>query len=295
MVVAEPGNSMMGRPFARLALALLLGAPLVAPGSMLDAQWAPEMVLTDSSAAPTPFGPGEHLVYRVKLGWFNVGYGHLTMEGLEYVGDRLTYRATMGINGRAVMSLDDSYTTWFDLETLQSWRFTRDMNQGSYTGTRDYMFDPQRMMWERQDNDESGPLPSPVPFDEITFMYFVRTLPLEVGATHTFDRYFKETGNPVTVEVLRKDRRETDAGDFNTIVVRPTFRDEGLFSEEGEAELHFTDDDRRLLVYMWVNMPNFPGGISLHLQSITEGFPVNPSSRAEAMMARERRRGTARR
>ena len=295
MVVAESGNSVTDRHFARLALALLLGAPLVAAGSPLDAQWAPEMVLTDSSAAPTPFGPGEHLVYRVKLGWFNVGYGHLTMEGLEYVGDRLTYRATMGINGRAVMSLDDSYTTWFDLETLQSWRFTRDMNQGSYKGTRDYVFDPQRMMWERQDNDESGPLPSPIPFDEITFMYFIRTLPLEVGETYTFDRYFKETGNPVTVEVLRRDTRETDAGEFNTIVVRPSFRDEGLFSEEGEAELHFTDDDRRLLVYMWVNMPNFPGGISLHLQSITEGFPVNPNSRTEAMMARERRGGTARR
>jgi hypothetical protein len=272
---------------------LLFVAPLGAPGSTVAAQWVPEMVLMDSSAAPTPFGPGEQLVYRVKLGWFNVGYGHLTMEGLELVDNRLVYRATMGINGRAVVSLDDSYTTWFDIETLQSWRFTRDMNQGSYTGTRDYVFDPDRMMWERQDNDESGPLPSPVPFDEITFMYLMRTLPLEVGETYSFDRYFKDTGNPVTLEVLRKDTRETDAGEFNTIVVRPSFQDEGLFSEEGEAELHFTDDERRLLVYMWVNMPNFPGGVSLHLQSIQEGFPVNPESRAEVMRAREEREATA--
>ncbi|MDH3207284.1 MAG: DUF3108 domain-containing protein [Gemmatimonadota bacterium] len=266
---------------------------LVAPASPVGAQWMPDMVPTDSAAARTPFGPGEHLVYRVKLGWFNVGYGHLTMEGLELMGDRITYRATMGINGRAVVSLDDSYTTWFDIQTLQSWRFTRDMNQGSYTGTRDYVFDPVGMMWARQDNDESGPLPSPVPFDEITFMYFIRTLPLEVGETYTFDRYFKETGNPVTVQVLRKDTRETDAGEFNTIVVRPSFQDEGLFSEEGEAELHFTDDERRLLVYMWVNMPNFPGGVSLHLQSITEGYPVNPTSRAEAQRARSRREASA--
>jgi len=280
--------------FPRLVLALLFVSPFASPGSMVEAQWDSDMVLTDSAAAPTPFGPGEHLVYRVKLGWFNVGFGHLTMEGLELVGDRLVYRATMGINGRAVVSLDDSYTTWFDVETLQSWRFTRDMNQGSYTGTRDYVFDPEHMMWERQDNDESGPLPSPIPFDEITFMYFIRTLPLVVGETYTFDRYFKETGNPVTVEVLRKDRRETDAGEFNTIVVRPSFQDEGLFSEEGEAELHFTDDDRRLLVYMWVNMPNFPGGISLHLDSIQEGFPVNPDSRMRAMADREQRETASR-
>jgi hypothetical protein len=286
----------MRTSLVRLGSALLLAvAPSLLASSVGAQQWTPDMVITDSSAAPTPFGPGEHLVYGVKLGWFNVGSGALTLEGMEVMGNRLVYRASMAINGRAVMSLDDLYTTWFDVETLQSWRFTRDMNQGSYTGTRDYVFDPDRMVWERQDNDESGPLPSPVPFDEITFMYFIRTLPLEVGQTYTFDRYFKETGNPVTVQVLRKDRRETDAGAFNTIVVRPSFRDEGLFSEEGEAELHFTDDDRRLLVYMWVNMPNFPGGISLHLKSVTEGFPVNPGSRADAMTARSQRPATARR
>jgi hypothetical protein len=285
---------MIRQRFLRFTLALLLVSPLASPNSAVEAQWVPEMVLTDSAAAPTPFGPGEFLVYRVKLGWFNVGFGHLSMEGLELVGDRLTYRATMGINGRAVVSLDDSYTTWFDVETLQSWRFTRDMNQGNYSGTRDYVFDPDRMMWKRQDNDEFGPLSSPLPFDEIAFMYLIRTLPLEVGDTYTFDRYFKENGNPVTLEVLRRDTRETDAGDFNTIVVRPSFQDEGLFSESGEAELHFTDDDRRLLVYMWVNMPNFPGGISLHLQSITEGFPVNPESRARALIALEQRETASR-
>jgi len=246
------------------------------------AQWTADMVPTDSTAAPTPFGPGEHLVYNVKLGIFSVGVGWLSVEGVDWVRGHESYRAVMGMNGSFMgIGLDDLYKTWFDTETLQSWRFTRDMNQGSYTGTRDYMFFPERETWERQDNDEFGPMPSPIPFDEITFMYFVRTLPLEVGQTYTFNRYFKETGNPVTVRVVRKDRRETDAGTFNTIVVRPSFQSEGLFSEEGEAELHFTDDERRILVYMKVDVPRFPGGISLHLRSIQEGFPLNPESREQ--------------
>jgi hypothetical protein len=89
--------------------------------------------------------------------------------------------------------------------------------------------------------------------------------------------------------VLRQDRRTTDAGEFNTIVVQPSFQSEGLFSEDGKAELHFSDDERRLLVYMKVDIPRFPGGISLHLSSIQEGFPVNPESRAEVLAAREQR------
>lgn len=265
------------RALAPVAAFLIAVAPAAA-------QWTPEMVPPDSMAAPTPFGPGEHLVYHAKVGIFGAGNGWLSLEGFENVRGRLTYRATMGLRGRfTFFSLDDVYKTWFDVRTLQSWRFTRDANEGSYHGTRDYRFYPDRMTWERADNDESGPLPTDEPLDDISFLYFVRTLPLEVGETYTFDRYFKETGNPVSVHVLRKDHRKTDAGEFDVIVVRPTFQDEGLFSEDGEAVLEFSDDERRLLVYMWVDMPWIPGGISLHLESVTEGIPVNPESRAAVL------------
>ena len=142
-------------------------------------------------------------------------------------------------------------------------------------------------MWDREDNDETGPMPTKSPFDDISFLYFIRTLPLEVGDTYTFDRYFKDTGNPVIIEVIRRDSLETEAGVFGTIVVRPSFQSEGLFSEDGEAELHFSDDERRVLVYMKVDLPLFPGGISLHLNSIQEGFPVNPDSRAKVLATQE--------
>lgn len=267
------------RVLAPLAVGVTLSVSPVA------AQWTPEMVTEDSTAALAPFGPGEHLTYDVKVGWFGAGTAWLSVEGFENVRGNLTYRAAMGIQGRFIVGLNDRYKTWFDVHTLQSWRFTRDMNQGSYSGTRDYAFFPERMTWERQDNDESGPLPTEQPLDDIAFVYFLRTLPLEVGETYTFDRYFKETGNPVTVEVVRRDRRKTPAGEFDVIVVRPSFQSEGLFSEDGEAELEFTDDERRLLVYMWVDMPVVPGGVSLHLKSVTEGIPVNPKSR-EALLGR---------
>lgn len=260
----------------------------VAPAAAQGSGWTAEAVPTDSLAAPAPFGPGEHLTYHVKLGWFGVGSGALTVEGLDNVRGNETYRAVMAINGGALgFSLNDRYTTWFDVHTLQSWRFVRDYG-GTYESQRHYEFYPERDMWDREDNDEFGPMPTKSPLDDIAFVYFLRTLPLEIGDRYTFNRYFKETGNPIVVEVVRKDKRKTDAGEFNTIVVRPTFESEGLFSKDGDAELHFSDDARRLLVYMRVNISG-PGGISLHLTSIQEGFPVNPESRAEVLTAREQR------
>jgi len=265
----------------------LVVASAIAQPSAAQGTWTAAAVPTDTAAAPTPFGPGEHLVYGVKLGWFNVGQGHLTVETLDWVRGNQTYRFVMGIQGGKLgVSINDRYTSWTDVHTFQSWRFNREYG-GTYTSQRHYEFYPDRDMWDREDNDEFGPMPTDVPLDDIAFVYFLRTLPLQVGDHYEFDRYFKVEGNPVVVDVVRKDRRKTDAGTFNTIVVRPTFQSEGLFSEDGEAELHFSDDERRLLVYMKVDMPRFPGGISLHLRSIQEGFPVNPESRAEVLARRQ--------
>ena len=137
---------------------------------------------TNDWAAQTPWGPGEHLVYLVKVGIFNAGEGHMTVEGLDSVRGRQTYRAVMGIKGGLPgLRVNDSYTTWIDLETLQSWRYIRDIDEPFYESYRHYEFYPDRELWHRTDNDETGALASSLPMDDIAFIYFIRRLPLEVG------------------------------------------------------------------------------------------------------------------
>jgi len=273
--------------FTALSFVVLGGAASAQQAQEVPRAYAPAAVPVNPYVAPVPFGPGEHLVYQVKVGLFGVGEGHMSVFPVDTVRGNETYRAVMGIQGSLMgLRVNDLYTTWFDIYTLQSWRYVRDVHQVSYKSFRHFEFYPERGTWEREDNDESGPLGSGIPLDDISFVYFIRTLPLEVGATYRFDRYFKDDGNPVVVHVLRKDRRETEAGTFNTIVVKPVIKTDGLFGEGGDAELHFTDDDRRLLVYMRSNIPRFPGSLTLHLRSIQEGVPLHPESRARAVEAR---------
>ena len=98
-----------------------------------------------------------------------------------------------------------------------------------------------------------------------------------------------ENGNPVTVRVLRRDQRETEGVRYNTIVVAPEIHTSGLFSEGGQAEIHFTDDERRIPVYVKSDIKGFPGSLTLHLRSIREGFPLHPDSRAAALRGQEQR------
>jgi hypothetical protein len=260
------------------------------PQAAPSGEWTADMVSVDPFAAPAPFGPGEHLVYKVKVGIINAGYGFMTVHGTEDIRDNPSYAVEMGIQGGiGPLKVNDSYRSWFDVTTFQSWRFIRDIHEVSYKSYRHYEMFPERMEWAREDIEESGPLLSALPMDEITFIYFIRSLPLEVGKSYTFNRYFKEDGNPVVVQVLRKDQREVEGVLYNTIVVKPLIRSSGLFSEGGDAELHFTDDERKVLVYMKSNIPKFPGSLTLHLQTIHEGFPLNPQSRTRALAAREAR------
>ena len=263
------------------------------PAATLDSLAA--LYPTNELAAAVPFGPGEQMRYRVEIGWFDVGEGHMTVEALDSVRGNSTYRATMEIDaGILGLRVHDIYTTFFDVSTLQSWRFLREMNQVTYHATRHYEFYPEEGIWENEDKEEGhkdrfGPLGSSLPLDDISLIYFLRQMPLEVGKTYTLSRYFKKDGNPLVIKVLRKERKKVDAGEFDCIVVQPIIQTSGMFSEGGEAEIWLSDDDRRLMVYMKSNIQGFPGALELYLKEYRPGVPLHPDSRVEAAEAREAR------
>ena len=230
----------------------------------------------DPFAAVVPFGPGERLEYKVKLGIFNAGEAHMEVLGIDMVRGKPSYHVDVAMKGGLLFyKLNSRYESWIDTELITSHRYVSDESYTGYSSYRSFEFYPDEMIWDQTDEDVIGELATALPLDEISFIYFVRSSPLEVGQTYQYSRYFKkEEGNPVILEVERRDVRETAAGTFNTIVVRPTFQTDGLFADGGDAELHFTDDENRYLVYMRVGMP-FIGSITLHLENIVPGTPIH--------------------
>lgn len=232
----------------------------------------------EAMAAPErPFAVGEHLTYRVKLGIFNVGAGDMSVHGVDTIRGIPSYHVSMGLNASAFFGaakVKDRFESWMDTRTMASRRFIRDIHEVNYKSYRVFEIYPDERRWERTDesDDKTGETLSSLPMDEIAFIYWIRTQELEVGETYTYDdRYFKEEGNPVTLKVLRRETKTVDAGTFETIVVQPIINTSGLFSEGGNAELYFTDDEHRLMVYMRSEVP-VVGSITLHLQGV-EGVP----------------------
>lgn len=203
--------------------------------------------------AAVPFGLGERMTYRVKLGIVGeVGTGSMEIDTVTHTirGNEVYAMRFRLQGGVAFAKVDDDFRSWMDTQDLFAHRFKQDQKEVRYERHRTIDFFPEERRWRTTDGKDSGPLLTDAPLDDVTFLYFVRTLPLEVGKTYSFNRYFKEDGNPVTVKVLRKQKVTVPAGTYNTIVVQPIIKTKGLFSEGGKAELYFTDDDKRILVQL---------------------------------------------
>jgi hypothetical protein len=221
--------------------------------------------------APVPFGPGERLDYRITYGILGKR-GDATTEvvAVEDVRGNESYHLRFRMKGGALgFGMDDQQESWLDVGRLYSHRFKQDLNQTTYERLRTLDFYPAEQVWRRVEKVESGPLASDMPLDDVSFMYWARTLPLEVGETYEFARYYKESGNPVVIRVLRRETVKVPAGTFNTIVVQPLIRTSGLFSDGGRAEVYFTDDERRMIVLLKTRLSL--GILQLQLERYTPG------------------------
>lgn len=221
-----------------------------------------------------PFNAGEKAEYQVKLGGISVGSGVLEVVGMEEVAGFDTYRTRMHIRGGIPLArVDTRLESWLDVDGLFSRRFEQDQHELRFQRYRMFDFYPESGSYRRRDSGEVGRLPTRRPLDDISFLFYARALPLRVGDRYTIPRYFQESGNPVILDVLRRETITVPAGTFETIVVQPTIRTEGIFGQGGEAELYFTDDDRRALVYMRSRVP-LVGSLTMSLREYDPGDGV---------------------
>lgn len=207
---------------------------------------------------PWKFPVGERMDYSVTWEGIRLGSGSLTVESIDTVQSRAAYRVALEMaGGPPFYRVEDRIVSWIEPSPFASLQFAQKQKEGNYRRDRKIVLDVESLTYTRYDRKDGEYVRSveeadvPIPpgaLDEISYLYMVRLLPLEVGQRYEFDRYFKEDGNPATVEVIRREEIRVPAGRFQTIVLRPEIATDGLFGEGGKAEVYLTDDERRIPV-----------------------------------------------
>lgn len=227
----------------------------------------------DGAGAVTrvPYGVGERLEYDVKFGKLKVGSGSMEVTDVQTVRGHETWHTVFSVKGGTFFyRVNDKYESWIDRRTGNSLRFVQDLNEGRRDVERKFEIFPERSAFVEGDED-STQTSVRNPLDDGSFLYFLRTIPLAVGETYTFERYFRPDRNPVTIKVLRREHIRVPAGEFDAIVVQPIIKAKGIFSENGHAEVWLSDDENRIMLQMKSGL-SF-GSLNLYLKSYRPAQP----------------------
>jgi Protein of unknown function (DUF3108). len=240
------------RPPPRYAIAFLLLAALP--------------VRSGAQADRLPFGPGERLTFQGRVRAGVSGGGTLWVEGPVDVRGTSTWLLHSDMEGRVgPLRATDRNASWLDPIRMTALRYT---SRERHILTRyDDAVDifPGERRWSSASGEE-GATTGPAPLDELSFLYYVRTLPLGDDTALTLARHFDVARNPTVVTVVGREEIDVPAGRFRAVVVEMRVRDARRYRGEGTIRIHLSDDSCRLILRLESRMPD-TGPATLSLQS----------------------------
>lgn len=216
--------------------------------------------------AALPFSAGETCVYRGSNVLGRIGTGTMAVEP----GDAGTVLLRFDFRGRVgPAGIEDRSRSWFDTAARGSRRFTKRERTPIASRDEDVRMDASARRWTAAAGG-GGAMPTDTPLDELSFLYFIRTLRLADGDRYDLARHYDAARNPVRVRVVGRGSTDVPAGRFRTIQVEMRVRDPLRYQGEGVIRMHITDDARRVPVRIESNIPR-AGRMVLSLESGSGG------------------------
>ena len=202
-----------------------------------------------------PFAPGERFEYTGRVHIGVSGRGTLRIEGPTALRGTTTWTLHSDMEGKfGFLRASDRSVSWIDPVRMSALRYT---SRERHLLTRnDDVVDifASEKRWSRQDGLE-GALASESPLDELSFLYYLRTLPLAGESTRTVARHFDPARNPTVVSVIGREEIEVGAGRFHAVIVEMRVRDPRRYRGEGVIRIHLSDDRCRLILRLESDVP----------------------------------------
>ncbi|MEY4617141.1 MAG: hypothetical protein RJB66_2101 [Pseudomonadota bacterium] len=209
-----------------------------------------------------PFRVGEKVTLSVR--YFKAEAGEMTLEvrPMVEVDGRKAYRwhtslKTTGMFSR-FYSVEDWAETLVDYETLMPSVYNLNVKESAQLRNAKGYFNAKTMkgvyiekkFTEKKGHQEKRQEWQIQPYAQNVFSaaFYMRVFSYEVGKEYKFTVADDEKNMLFRGKALRKERIETEAGFFDTIVVKPEFEIDGVFRPVGDIFFWLTDDDRKMIV-----------------------------------------------
>ena len=213
---------------------------------------------------------GEQLRYRVSAGRLGtIGEGVMSVDGPVDIRGIPTLLLRSDVHARVgLIKTTERSESWIDPTRMAALRYQK-RTRGMFArgGEEQVELFPDEQRWEGQ-HGKGGQSPTGAPLDELSFIYYLRTLPLGSDTVDQVERHYDRARNPIAVRVVGHDSVKTRAGTFTTIVVEMRVKDPQRYGGEGTIRIHLSDDAHRYPVRIESSVPIL-GTTVLTLEAIT--------------------------
>ncbi|HXE84953.1 MAG TPA: DUF3108 domain-containing protein [Gemmatimonadales bacterium] len=220
-------------------------------------------------AAPAvPFPVGEKFSFGARYGIFNIGSATMEVMGTDTVHGVETVHIRFRITGGGLgYHLDQTMESWVGRYDFRSRRFSSVQDERGKHRERRYDIYPDSGFYREEGRDTTFATVLD-PLDDGAFLYWIRTVPLEVGKKYEYARYFRPDRNPVIIEVLGRDKVNVAGKKWRALVVRPRIpQARGIFGDKSETRIWLSDDETRVVLAIQSNF-SF-GTVTLKLKDYT--------------------------
>jgi len=265
---------------ARTVVVLLLitvGLHAQSDSARRDSSLSAMAIVTPSLPAPAavPFPVGERLVYGARYGPFSVGTATMQVAGVDTIRGVEAVHFVFLIDGGALWyHIHQNLESWVGRHDFRSRRFLNQTEEKGKTWERKFEIYPDSGFYREAGRDTTVTTVAD-PLDDAAFLYWIRTVPLEVGKRYEYRRYFRPERNPVIVEVLKRERVGVAGRKWDAIVVRPRIPNGGgIFAEKADARMWLSDDSLRIMLALQSKF-SF-GQVTLKLKEYSDPRPEHP-------------------
>lgn len=208
-----------------------------------------------AQARPLPFAIGERLEYAARAPHGLKGKATMWIEGPVTVHDVQTMVLRFDFETRVgFVTIADHTTSWLDPVRFAAQRYDKREVRFLARHTEHVELEPATRAWTSADG-RTGRSPSAAPLDELSFIYWLRTVTLGPDETRTLERHFDPERNPTVIRSLGRGRVETPLGTFATREVEMRVRDARNYQGEGLIRFSFSDDACRRPVRIESTIP----------------------------------------
>jgi len=224
--------------------------------------------------AAAPFAIGETLLYGGKWSGYPLGEvasATMSVIGIDTVRGVASWHFSLTTKISALFFHNHTeLDSWTGLLDFNSRRFVHRVNeQGKQLSDDDFgVYGDSGYYRNRSDTLKKRTPPNPL--DDVSFIYYLRTMTFKKDSTYKIPRYFRDDHNPVEVTVIGHDTVEMSDGSRRYCwVVHPVVDEpNGMFARKANAKIWLSDDGLRLPVQIVSDL--VIGHVTLKLKSIAQ-------------------------